>query len=782
MTLMLQSPSFALHWDPHPGTFCLESPGRSLSAFLGVEVVRRGHGVKLTTEEIAPTSAECHSLRDRHGAAEELEIHYQESEGLLFTARVRLYASRPFALVHLGVINKGPDVVHLLRFFLQTLPEQLKPTAAPLGFYRTGWQSWSDAGFVPAESRDYAPILPMKKLAGPMMHNAQTPWPGKIGRFWSESVGAVVTSNEALIAGGASLGEQFVQVGADLRPDAFKLVIQSQGDDVPVAVGEARASEWFYLEWAPFPNTDPLAQYAYTVARQMEIPLIRPAPTGWSSWYIFWAKVAESDVIDNLATAALLADELPLQVIQLDQGFERTWGDWTERNERFPHSLGWLAERIRGSKCSPGLWLAPLTAHPRSKIATEHPDWLLRDAHGRHVSAGLIGYNFLARALDPTHPGVEAYLHKLIRTVVEEWGYAYLKLDFLYAGALPGRRYNSTLTRAQAYRHALTIIRKAAGDKVFLVGCGAPLGPSIGLVDAMRIGPDTAPAWEPDVPRIFSFLKRDPGLPSLRNSLSNVITRAWMHGRWWINDPDNLMVRTKRTALSEDEIITQVSLLGLTSGLIVFSDDLSQLPSEQRAVAAVLLPPLVEGGDALDLLQRDMPDRVVSPVACVLGNWQLVGLFNWGTSPRERELPRNLPGLNLQRDYHIVDFWNHRYLHLKRGEPLPKFTLPPHGCVLLSVRPVQEGPHLVATTFHISQGGEITAFENGNGSVSISLALGRVAEGEVWLALPAPPKSASFEGNALPEEAFRAVAHGIWAVRFQIAREGTLHVCYGNHE
>jgi alpha-galactosidase len=90
----------------------------------------------------------------------------------------------------------------------------------------------------------------------------------------------------------------------------------------------------------------------------MEIPLIRPAPTGWSSWYIFWAKVAESDVIDNLATAALLADELPLQVIQLDQGFERTWGDWTERNERFPHSLGWWPSVFGGRNALPDCgWL-----------------------------------------------------------------------------------------------------------------------------------------------------------------------------------------------------------------------------------------------------------------------------------------------------------------------------------------------------------------------------------------------------------------------------------------
>ena len=41
-------------------------------------------------------------------------------------------------------------------------------------------------------------------------------------------------------------------------------------------------------------------------------------------------------------------------------------------------------------------------------------------------------------------------------------------------------------------------IRRGAGDDAFILGCGAPLGTCIGVVDGMRIGPDVAPSW--DVP------------------------------------------------------------------------------------------------------------------------------------------------------------------------------------------------------------------------------------------------------------------------------------------
>ena len=45
-------------------------------------------------------------------------------------------------------------------------------------------------------------------------------------------------------------------------------------------------------------------------------------------------------------------------------------------------------------------------------------------------------------------------------------------------------------------------IRRGAGDDAFLLGCGAPLGPRVGVVDGMRIGADVAP-WL-DVPRTTS--------------------------------------------------------------------------------------------------------------------------------------------------------------------------------------------------------------------------------------------------------------------------------------
>ncbi|MGC9398274.1 MAG: glycoside hydrolase family 36 protein [Anaerolineae bacterium] len=779
MTLMLQSPAFDLYWRPEQGVLHLESPGRSLSGIFGVEVLRGGRLRRLTTKDVAHVDYATEEACDVHGPVKEVHIRYREMWDLLLSVEIRLYPTRPFVLLRVGVLNKGPDAVKMRHFFFRTLPGALQPSAEPSGFYSNGWQSWSPAGFHPVDEREFGMAWPLRPFIGPMMHNSGSPWPRGKGRFLSESVGALVSKREALVAGGVSLADQFVQVHADLRPGHLALTLQAQGDDVPLVAGEARFSEWFYLEWVPLPNRDPLAQYAYAVARQMHVSPLRPLPGGWSSWYIFWDKVTEAAVMDNLAAAAMLSEELPLEVIQLDQGFESRWGDWTERDVRdFPHTLDWLSARIRGSGFTPGLWLGPFTVHPRSRLATEHPDWLLRNHRGRPVSAGFFSNSFFAWALDPTHPGVKDYLRQLIRTVVERWGYAYLKLDFLYAASLPGRRHNPSLTRAQAYRRALEIIREAAGEATYLVGCGAPLGPSIGLVDAMRIGPDTAPYWVPRVPRLGHLFRRDPSLPSLRNSLRNVASRAWMHGRWWINDPDNLVVRDVETNLDAAEVKAQITLQGLNGGLTVLSDDLTTLDAQRRAWVQTLFPSLLGGMDALDLFRREMPEVVVAPVARPWDNWQLVGLFNWSSEPEERELPRTLPNFDLSRSYHIVDFWNRRYLRREPRDPLPQYRLPSHGAVLLGIRPVKTPPQVVGTTFHISQGGEVAAITKAEDSITLDLRLDRTARGEVWLALPAPPQTVTLDGAPL-SKAVRGVAPGVWAVDFTLPRVGTLCVRFG---
>ena len=123
------------------------------------------------------------------------------------------------------------------------------------------------------------------------------------------------------------------------------------------------------------------------------------------------------------------------------------------------------------------------------------------------------------------------------------WGFQYLKLDFLYSAVLAGSQdsmHDRSLTKAQVMQLGMSLISEVAGDKVFILGCGAPLGAVVGHCHANRISSDAGLSWKPEI-----FLPQDDNwnLPSARTMVKNSLARLFMHGMWWINDPDCILLR-----------------------------------------------------------------------------------------------------------------------------------------------------------------------------------------------------------------------------------------------
>ena len=106
-----------------------------------------------------------------------------------------------------------------------------------------------------------------------------------------------------------------------------------------------------------------------------------------------------------------------------------------------------------------GIWLAPFLVGADTTLAREHPDWLV-GAAGRNWGQDLVG-------LDLTHPGVRELLADAACAGCVDLGVDYLKLDFLYAGAVPGRRHED-VSGVEAYRSGLALVREAVGPDVYL--------------------------------------------------------------------------------------------------------------------------------------------------------------------------------------------------------------------------------------------------------------------------------------------------------------------------
>lgn len=277
-------------------------------------------------------------------------------------------------------------------------------------------------------------------------------------------------------------------------------------------------------------------------------------------------------------------------------------------------------------------------------------------------------------ALDLTRPEVIDWLKLVFRTVCDDWGFDYVKIDFIYAGAVDGIRHDPEVTRAQAYRQGLEAIREAVGDR-FVLACGNPIGPSVGLVDGARISPDVAPFWHPP------GSARDPARsrmsePSALNAIRNSITRWWIHGRLWQNDPDCLLARDSETALTKDEVRTLTTVIAMSGGMVLDSDDLPRLSEERQEWLSRLLPAYGKAARPLDLFDSEMPHLLELDV----GTHRMIALFNWDDKMTKVQTP--LPSGRV----HVFDAWSREDLGVIEG-PV-SLDIPAHGCRLLAIRPL----------------------------------------------------------------------------------------------
>lgn len=428
-------------------------------------------------------------------------------------------------------------------------------------FYRHGWHSWSPVDWVSLARPPERPGVPRERwymgddaayLAGP--------------RHGGSAVGAVEGPHGAVLLLGA-LG-----VGARVEADDEVLrgfIEEGAGEEA----GEASPDGWFLGYGDP---VSVFARYAELLGERLGKRGLGSAPRVWCSWYSFYRDISEAQMAEVLEGLQGLA----FDVFQIDDGWQREIGEW-EPNERFPSGMAAMAERIRRAGFKPGLWMAPFIVAPASRLYREHPEWLLKDVDGRPAVAG---YNWgdYYYALDTTHPEVEKWLRELI-SKVRGWGYEYLKLDFLYAAAMPGPRYRS-LHREQAYRQALRVIREAAGDEAYILVCGAPVIASVGLADAVRIGPDVAPFWE--VPYgTGSLLERS--WPGSRNAVCTSLNRLWLQPLIH-TDPDVVYFRSRYNLLTPKQK-AWLQDLARVSGFQGTSDPPGWLDAEERQAMAAFI-------------------------------------------------------------------------------------------------------------------------------------------------------------------------------------------------
>jgi alpha-galactosidase len=638
-----------------------------------------------------------------------------------------------------------------------------------LGFYSNGWQAWNYAGVIGVEDR--FPRSRLGPLHLPVQLNAGTPRPKKRGHAISDMFGILGDrcGKGGLIAGFLTQRQAFGTLECWLRPPTPWLRMWMGLDAVRLDPGQSYSTDTAWLSLVDLECADPLEAYLNAVASANHARRNAKSPVGWCSWYQYFENVTQANLVANLQWAKNHRQHVPLDVLQLDDGFEIHVGDWNHLKDGFPDSLEQIGKRIAEEDLVPGLWLAPFIAERNSLLARAQREWILRNRLGLPVNPGFL-WNSFPFVLDVTHPEVLDHLKALVGSLVREGDYQYLKLDFLYAGALPGKHHLPTLTRAQALSRALETMREAAGEDVQLLGCGCPMGSGIGVFDAMRINPDVAPKWRPAYWRIEGLLRDELALPAARNALTTAINRLPLHQRWWINDPDCLLLRSKDSLLTAAEIQTLASVIAMNAGSLFVSDDLTRLEEERLDWLARLIPPLPQAARALDWFDSPQPAQLVLDLHGAIGSWKLVTLINWKDHPADLVFDLSQLGLNPSADFHLVDFWKEEYAPIHSCQ-MSFPNVPAHGVRTFSIRPASGGAQWVGDTLHFSQGLAINEWHADQRYILAVLNVGHKTRGKAWVQLPRMPASASLNGEKI---GFKQLATNILALQLEFIGEARL--------
>jgi len=434
-----------------------------------------------------------------------------------------------------------------------------------------GYQSWTDTCELTVKSRLYGlrriPKIAIKSFGIHRYGDYHiVDYTGKKGILHGFSYGYIRRGSTIDFIG--SLNERTGYT--IIRLDANKQKVRIEKDCANLVISD----EYELFSLALLTGSDDEVFDRWFSMMGIETPRHKPL-RGYTSWYNHYPNINEDIISRDLDGMS----NLPLEpdIFQIDDGYQTAVGDWLSiDSKKFPNGLKPIVEKIHSRGMLAGLWLAPFLCEVNSEIYKNKKEWLLKDKDGNLQYAGRNWSG--SYALDLENPEVRAYLKTVFDTVLNDWGFDFVKLDFLYAASYLN---TAEKTRGQYMCEAMDFARELVGEK-FILGCGVPLWPSFGKVDYCRIGCDVGLDWN-DKP-IMRIIHRE--RISTRNAVLDSTFRRQLDGRAFWNDPDVFLLRYNNLKLSEKRKRQLATVNGLFGSVLFMSDDAGKYDEKQKKLYA----------------------------------------------------------------------------------------------------------------------------------------------------------------------------------------------------
>ena len=459
-------------------------------------------------------------------------------------------------------------------------------------------------------------------------------------------------------------------------------LVECYGSNVyefPVLTLRENSSGYLMLEEYARENADPKKVFKDPVC-------------GWNSWDYYSWTITEEEVLQNarfIANDPVLSKHVKRIII--DDGWQHCYGEW-EANCHFPSGMEYLAKELRKMNFVPGLWLAPGIVESHSTLAQKNYDMLARSKGGQPCLA----YQCLMRmgfVLDPTLPKSQKFVEDLIRRYAD-YGYGYFKIDFIRPMLNAFKRHDPLCRRDDIARLLIESVRRGAGSKAEILGCGYVFSSGADHLDSVRIGTDVHATWH-----------------NTKLNAASVAARYWQHRRLWINDPDFAVCRAAHTSNDPDlnllqalhvfikpedpyqpdkvralasfkegepEVLLSVAII--SGGVINLSDKMTLLNEKGLELCrkTVCAEP-GEAGVALDLFSSEQPSKFVQKFKSGV---RLLAV-NWDDSEAQT-FAFDLEKCGISSDMKAADFWSGK--SLPHDGKVLQFELVPHTCRLIEFR------------------------------------------------------------------------------------------------
>lgn len=514
------------------------------------------------------------------------------------------------------------------------------------------------------------------------------------------------TTRSGVVAGllqiDAASGVAFTSV----RDEKVVLHLQNQyGSAIPPELKEFDG-DWWAIGY--FDDVrEGLELWANEFTRVNHVKLKR-GPVGYCTWATE-KHGGSSDPADLIRLAEFESKKFRpfgFNFVQIDDGWQGGNGrngparQFWHVNPHGPYASGMkpVADKLKAMGLVAGLWMLPFGTDWKDPQCAFLLPLVVRKKNGEPYETAWGG-----TSLDMTNPKARDFVSSLISRAVRQWGFDYLKLDGMYTGLAVKQTYanmsyvaddygdavfaDKDMSNMQAARLGLHTVRKAAGEATFILGCCTPqnqrsLGMTLGLVDAMRIGPDNDPQWN-----------------GMMNGVYAGSRTYFLNGRVWWNDPDTIYARS---AVPRHEFLCYGSWVTL-AGFLQISSDWAPDYSQQRIADLQCLMPSHQLNTVrpVDILENDPPRLWILRYTVSGQEHHVLGLFNWGGTSWSPQVNAAAVGLDTAADYTAYDFWADKPLSGLADLAAP---IAAHACRIIALRKAALIPQVVSTSRHVTQG------------------------------------------------------------------------------